>query len=320
MTARARGAAHAASLQACRRAPPERGFALVLVIWVLALLAALAAAIAHETHSGALLARSQLDLAQARELANSGVVLATMGLIDPDEITRWRADGAARTVHYADGTVIITVQDEGGKIDVNEAPMILLDGVLAVLGVSTQEHDALLGGIAERRRVAASSAKARATGALLSDTDALPADRKDAPFADLSELRLLPGLSGATFERIRPFLTVYSGRPTVNPLTAPDVVLLAIPGVTRQDLAFFRAAGARAATAVEPPALPASDRFARVRDLRAVTINARATMQSGVRYAREAVIAISPTFTLRPFRVLRWLPSVMVDTSSAAAP
>jgi len=62
----------------------QRGFALLLVIWVLAILAVLAAGFAAGTRSETRVARNLLDAAQARALAEAGVALATGALIDND--------------------------------------------------------------------------------------------------------------------------------------------------------------------------------------------------------------------------------------------
>jgi len=64
----------------------QRGYALVLVIAVLSILALLAAAIAAETRSTALGARSRLEIVQARCLADSGVTIAIMHLLDRKEV------------------------------------------------------------------------------------------------------------------------------------------------------------------------------------------------------------------------------------------
>src|SRR5262249_19767914 len=90
----------------------NRGFALLLVIWVLALLAVLAAAVAADSHSEALIARHRIDLAEARGIADAGIVLAVTGLFSPDPAARWPVDGTARCADYGGGTVAVRVIDE----------------------------------------------------------------------------------------------------------------------------------------------------------------------------------------------------------------
>src|SRR6185437_11400729 len=100
----------------------EHGFALILVIWVLALLALLGAEVAADSRSAAVVSRNRLDLAQLQASADAGISLAIMGLLDPVAATRWQADGRVYDQQYAGKHLAITVADEGGKIDLNTAP------------------------------------------------------------------------------------------------------------------------------------------------------------------------------------------------------
>ena len=59
----------------------ERGFALLLVIWVLAILAVLAAGFAASTRSETRLARNLLEAARAQALAEAGIVRASASLL-----------------------------------------------------------------------------------------------------------------------------------------------------------------------------------------------------------------------------------------------
>ena len=93
---------HCSRQAAARR---EEGFALLLVIWITALMALLAAGIAGDTQSEARIAQSRLSLARLRVAADAGIDLAALGLTDPDPARRWRADGSARSLRY-DGTAL----------------------------------------------------------------------------------------------------------------------------------------------------------------------------------------------------------------------
>src|SRR6185312_1176884 len=54
-------------------------------------------------------------------------------------------------------------------------------------------------------------------------------------FADVSELRLLPGMTRSLYQGLAPEITVYSQNPTINPMTASRPTLLAIPGTGTGD-------------------------------------------------------------------------------------
>ncbi len=287
--------------------PPrgERGFALLLVIWVVALLAVLAAGIAADSSSEAVIARNRMDAAQAQALADAGIALGIQGAIDPNPATRWPADGRVQQASYAGGPIAIAPQDEGGKIDVNAAPLDLIGGLADEFGISSDGRAALLNGIAARRASAQSAAPPPAAR-FYAAVDVYTADIATLPFADLTELRLLPGVPHAAYERMVPYLTVFSESATLNPLTASREALLAVPGISPQQVAFYLETREQSASNIEKPALSGADRYVQLGALHAVTITARANAASGAVFSRQAVILLSPNLPQRPYRILSW--------------
>jgi general secretion pathway protein K len=288
----------------------ECGFALLLVIWILALLAVIAAGIAADSRSALTVAQSRMELARARSLAEAGVTLAIAGLIVPDPALRWRADGSSRTVLYGSGTIAITVQDEGGKIDLNRAPMELIAGLLDELGVASADgRDALLRGIADQRTAASDRAPASDAGIGILPRRRRSATSTDAAFATVSELRQLGGVTRSAYDRIRPFVTVYSQAVTINPQTAPREVLAAVPGVTSQTVDFYIAAR-EAHPAGQPTADllslgAAATKYLAANELGTVTITATAEIETGISFGREAVVALAGA-SEGPFTILEW--------------
>src|SRR5260221_8003646 len=125
--------------------------ALLTVIWVLALLATVAAALTAETRTGAQLARNQLENARARALAEAGVSLGILELLDANPGTQLPADGRVRSVSFAGGQVQVSTQDEFGKIDLNFAPDALLAGLFESVGLDAGQAAALVDAIADWR-------------------------------------------------------------------------------------------------------------------------------------------------------------------------
>ena len=296
------------------RAPvvrPQRGFALVLVIAVLSVLALLAAAIAAETRSTALGARSRLEIVQARTLADSGVTIAIMRLLDRKEDSRWHADGTSHDETYGDGKIRITVEDEGGKIDLNNAPKELIAGLIREFASADQES-VLTDAILERRaglEVVPQRGRFYSGGGLSFQSLAGLA------FSDISELRLLPGMSAALYEQLAPYVTVYAQSPTLNRQTAPRAALLAIPNVSESDIDALIASRGVPET-IAPAQLSALARYTGTADLRAATIVAAASLPGGISFTREAVAAISPEQLAAP-RFLRWRQRAEADDRAA---
>ena len=298
---------------------PQRGFALLLVIWVLALLALLAAGVAADTSSETVIARNRLDIAGARDAADSGVSLAILGLLDSDPAKRLPVDGREVDFQIGDRTVTVSIVDEGGKIDLNTAPSELLAGLADELGLEASDRNALLTGVAARRKTFAKliGNPALLASPLFSDIGgADPGGLGLQAFADSSEIQSLPGLSHDAAARLLPDLTVYSQRPTINPLTAPREALLAVPGISPEEVDFYFTA--RYQTNFEKPALSGVDRYVGVTPPRAVTITARASAGTA-RFTREAVVLLSGNLSLRPYRILRWRQPREAPPSRAAS-
>src|SRR5688500_11875004 len=57
-----------------------------------------------------------------------------LALLDPVTEGRWREDGAVQVLALAGGEVVVSVQDEGGQIDLNAGPAPLLEGLLRAAG------------------------------------------------------------------------------------------------------------------------------------------------------------------------------------------
>ena len=140
----------------------ERGIALLVVIWVLALLAVLIVGFSGDARTELLVASNHYESAGARAIADAGVSLAIFGILNPAPEAQWQADGRVREVSYADGTIRIRIQDEGGKIDLNAAAPELLAGLLSSAGgLSPGEA----GGLAQAIEPPAPDAPAQANGA-----------------------------------------------------------------------------------------------------------------------------------------------------------
>lgn len=290
----------------------EAGFALLLVIWVAAILAVLAAAFALTTRSETHLARNLLAAARARALAEAGVARAAAALLDADPRRQWRADGRPYALALAGGRLRIRIEDEDGKIDLNAAPPELIAGLCSELGIDDSVATSLVQFIIARRQAAEAAPAPTALGMRLALGQGLGLgappmqSRQDAAFSTVDELREDPTLDAASFARLSPFLTVYSANSRIDPAVAPREVLLAIPGVDPREVEKLLAARQVAANAAEPlPSLSGVDRYVSVGQTRAATIIAEAHSADGGSFTRRAVVALTG-MPQAPVKVLEW--------------
>lgn len=275
-----------------RRFGDQRGLALVAVLWVVTVLALVAAVFTRETRGRLSLTRNLAEEAKAEALAEAGVNRAILVLLGLDESVPWRVDGGSFTFDFAGGRVRVTMQDEGGKIDLNRAADAVLQGLFASVGVEPDQAQRLADAVADFRDA---DDLRRLNGAEDPDYVAagLPADAKDAPFATIEELQQVIGVTPYLFRSLVPLVTVYSPRRDVNIATAPAAVLRALPYLSAE----------RAAAILEQRA--ASTGFPRRFRVIAVNLLVEATTSNGGRVIREAVLRRSGDAG-RPFDVVKW--------------
>ena len=228
----------------------EQGFALFIVIALLALMAALVADFATLAQTDVRATRNMVERERARMLAEAGYTIAVAKLLDPVAGRALATDGSRRDVSLDGGVITLAIQDEAGKIDLNWAPMELISGMLDALGVPGDVEARILDAVADRRAGVLLPPYAPgdiAASALLGG----PTLKKLAlmPFDSVGELQSLAKIDQSSFERIAPSLTVYSESRRINLYAASRPVLMAIPGVTAEmaDAIVARAMGLLAA-------------------------------------------------------------------------
>ena len=282
----------------------ERGIALLVVVWVLALLAVLIVGFSGDARTELLLARNNYESAGARAIADTGVSLAIFGVLDPMPETQWPADGRQRVLRYADGTIRVSVQDEGGKIDLNAAPPEFLSGLLRSVGLSPADAFRLAQTIDEWRQAQ-------------QQADAPPAGRRGASravvrrqattFRVIEDLRLVPGVTRDIYDRVAPFVTVYSGVADIDPLTAPPQVLRSLPDVNAAEVEDFLSARQRLGPV--PGQLPsltgAAGGFLAHRVLQNATVISEGKTAGGTTFTRAAVVSLSADPSA-PYSILSW--------------
>lgn len=308
----------------------RRGIALIAVLWTLTLLALVAASFTVTIRSESRISRNLEENARARALADGGIRLGILAMMDRDSGRRWEADGRVHLFRFAGGEVDVSVVDEAGKIDLNRAPDELLRGLLDALGVAPERVAELVDAIVDYRDA---DNLTRLNGAE-DDAYALAGrsyGAKDRRFDAVEELQQVLGMTPALYARMAPLVSVYARQTGVDPLYAPLEVLLAIPGADQEllgdgaaaasasdlasglasrlssgELEAAAAAAVAAATGGRPAGLVGvGRRFISRSRQRDYTFRAEARLPSGAVFVREAVVRITRTLG-RPYRIQHW--------------
>jgi general secretion pathway protein K len=303
-------------MSAFRAAPTQRGIALIAVLWLTVLLTVIASGFAFSMRGGALAARNTMSVAQARAAADGAVERVAFELARPRNTPDvWLPDGRVRT--WADGEIAIasTAVDESALIDLNSAADPLLKGLLEnVGGLDPDASERVLEAILDWRD--ADDLK-RPNGAEADDYRA--AGLKYVPtnsrFESVGELQRVLGVTPALMARIGGSLTVYSQQRGINPATAPRDSLLALPGVTPDQVDAFIASRSDAlANQLPVPPFPPAQAYGGSSPIWRIHVEARTP--DGVTFARDAVLR-PQNDPRQPLLVLLWQEGETLQRSAA---
>lgn len=207
----------------------QRGVALVFALWLVVLLSMIGGSHARNVRLDTKLASNHVGSAKAKLLAESGVSRAILELFVANSALQWRFDGTEYQIESTLGKLRIRIRSAEGLVDLNAASSQVLAALLRTQQIDEETQVSLLDAILDwrdkddlRRLHGAEDRDYRFAG--------LPYGTPDRAFAMLDELRYVLGMGPDLFEKIRPYLTLYSGKSGVNPQFAPAELLSALDG------------------------------------------------------------------------------------------
>ncbi|WP_088348607.1 MULTISPECIES: type II secretion system protein GspK [Rhodomicrobium] len=283
--------------------PDDRGFALVLVLWVAGLLAVMTASLSSSVRTHVRVAANVAESARAEALADSGITLAVMDLMSTrrgrGHQRRFSVDGQGTLCLVpGEGALNISVIDEASRIDVNTAGVPLIQALVAGLGEPPEKAAQIAEAIFdyrdaddERKPNGAEAADYRAAG-----LGWLP---KNGPLQSVDELAQVYGMTPELLARMRPYLTVYSGLAGIDATLASERLITLL----RNGLAGTAGAFGSFPDFHESVALPAM--FVTASQQRVFTLRVEALSAAGAVFVREAIVDVGTRQT--PKHVfLRW--------------
>ncbi len=285
----------------------ERGIALVLVIWLVTLMLVIAGSFTYAMRTDARASRNAAAIARGESLARAAVARSLLELFKPPGSPEgWRRDGSLHEWSFDGTPVAVRLSDESAKIDVNTANPELLKGLFRHAGLAEEEAVKLLDAILDWRDPDSLKRPFGAEEAEYSQAG-LKGRPANFPFQSTEELQLVLGMRPEVFQRIAPMITVYSRQPGVNPHLASRNVLLAVPGVTPEQVDQYL--GERELARAEGRAMPvftAAGAYATYAQATAITVRAEVQLERGITVTREAVAMLTPQFARRPWTLLAW--------------
>ena len=285
---------------------PQRGIALVIVLWVLVLLTIVVGIYAVLARTETMQSRFLFDVTEARYAAEAGLHRAVFEMRNPDLETRWVPDGRAYFMEFGNAVVEMRLTDESGRIDLNRADNEMLIELFLSRGVDEMTAWRLADTIEDWRD---DDDLPRLYGAEIDEYLAAgyPYGPANQNFQTVEELQQVMGVTLELFQSVEDLLTVHGRSTQINPAFAPAEVLAVLPDM---DLASARAFVA------EREMLHPSEQTALIMPNGQVvslqgggsvfSIRSRATLDNGAWSQIEATVSMGTNTRGRPFRVLRW--------------
>ncbi len=313
---------------------PDRrsGMVLVTVLWTIALVSALAMAASTTFRGFAGIISLDRDRANAEILLHAGLEVAAAtvaNLGDKKPLTE-----RTTSITLPTGSVRLHMSDEGGRIDVNKAPVKVLAALLHSVG-AVKDADEIAKAIdiwrtqdaAEQtagapnlpNAPAPNPSAAQAAGAAPQPDASATPDDGFRSFTNIHQLAQVPGMQAIYIAGLEPLTTVY-GTEQINALTASGDVLATLPGISSEQVSSFL--DARSNASIAPDRLqqflgPAKE-FTTVQGRPVASVELTARLSDGYTAVARAIIVILPHDKL-PYRVLSWTPLTSQRRSATLA-
>ena len=269
------------------RPPPSRrdnrGFALLVVLWSLVLIAFMVADLTAGGRTETRIAENLVANGVVAAAADGGIDAAIFNLTDPPASRRWPIGGAAQQITIGKTKLVVRLANEATWINPNPAAPPLMEALLRALAIDPERAHALAAAIAEW---VGTVAVARPQQAVLADYRAAGLDYgpPGAPLQSLDELGRVVGMTPEILAALRPHLTLFG--PAIPDPNSSDPVVA-------QALAAVREAAAVPLANQPPP------------DLTTIRITATAEARGGAQVTRLAVVRFGAMLP-RGYDVLFW--------------
>jgi general secretion pathway protein K len=263
----------------------DRGFALLIVLWTMVLLAMLSAQVTGAGRSEAQVA-SSLRIAAGLQSAADGAIDETIWHMLDGTGEGWNPGAGAYDLHEPGALVHVVITDERGKMDINQVPPQLLAGLFSVLGADAGTASAVASAIGDWRSQSAPGDAANSVPAEYR-MDGRMWGPPGQEFERLDELLLVRGVTPALYRASLPYLTLDLEQAPWLQYASP-LVLAALDKAKRSAGVVVEAADARGPTVL--------------------WIEATAAGAGGAKFVRHALMRLDGTLSgpAWKYRILAW--------------
>jgi general secretion pathway protein K len=185
---------------------PQAGYALLIVLWTMVLLALLAGQVTGAGRAESRMAAALRQSAQLEAAADGAVYETIWHMLDGGG-DRWQPGDGGYDLHEATGLVHVDVFDQRGKMDVNQVPPALLIALFSVLGADNATATMIGNNIGDwRSQSAPGDAEASVPAEYRMDGRMWGPPGQEIERVD--ELKLVRGMTPKLYEAALPYLTI----------------------------------------------------------------------------------------------------------------
>jgi general secretion pathway protein K len=186
----------------------QQGFALLIVLWTLGLLALLGTQLLATSRQDMQIARNLRESAILEAAANGAVQQAIFRVLDRSS-GHWNADGMIRLLQFGSARVTVRIENEYDKVNPSIASPALLQALLLQVGTDPGTAAAVAANIVQWRMASNTPGRqnpivARYAGA---GREFAPLGE---PFSSFEELDAVLGMTPELLARLRPHLTLFT--------------------------------------------------------------------------------------------------------------
>ncbi len=210
------------------RAANVQGAALLLVMWLIALLTALVGAFALTARIENLQGRVLSQGVVAEQAARAGFEYAMVRVVDPEPTRQWLPDGRPYRWRFGDAAITVKIVDETGKVDLNAAEEPLLNALFRTVGAEPDLAASAASAIIDWRDPDPLSQPQGGAEDPQYAAAGRPYGAKDAPFDTVAEVEQVLGMTPALYAKVAEHLTVHTGQAQPDQTYASAEVLQAM--------------------------------------------------------------------------------------------
>jgi general secretion pathway protein K len=200
----------------------QEGFALLIVLWTLGLLALLGTQLLATSRQDAQIARNLRDTATLEAAANGAMQQAIFRVLDRSS-GHWNADGMIHVLQVGRARVTVQIEDEADKVNPSIASPALLQALLLQVGADPAAATALAANIVEWRQANNTPGRPNPVVARYAGAGREVAPLGE-PFTSIEELGSVLGMTPELLARLRPHLALFTdsdpGAGTRDPIVA----------------------------------------------------------------------------------------------------